>query len=74
MEKFVIIARVHCLLSGAMPHKYLAMIEVRGCESVHVVNLNHVYLRETGLCEFSSTFVFLSDRDVFISTVNTRDW
>ena len=32
------------------------------------------YLRAAGLCEFPSTFVFLSDRDVFVSTASTRDW
>ena len=75
MEKFVIIARVHSLLSGATPHWYLAMIEAaRGRESVHVVNINHVYLRVAGLRVFSSTFVFLSDCDVFVSTASSRNW
>jgi len=32
------------------------------------------YLPAAGLCEFSSTFVFLSDRDEFVSTASTRDW
>ena len=38
-----------------------------GHESVCVVNINHVLPSGSwiaGLCEFSSTFVFLSDRDV----------
>ena len=42
-------------------------------ESVHVVNIIHVLPSAAGLCEFSSTFVFLSDRDrdLFVSTVST---
>jgi len=43
VEKFVTIAGVHSILSGATPHYYLAMIKAaRGRESVHVVNINHV--------------------------------
>jgi len=51
--------------------RYLAMIEaVRGRESVQVVNFNHVYFRVPGLWVFFSTFIFLSDRDVFVSTAS----
>ena len=74
--KFVIIARVHSLLSVDTPHEYLdarAWLQVCTCSKhkstyhVLLVNINHVLSSGSwiaGLCEFSSTFVFLSDRDV----------
>jgi len=40
----------------------------------HVVKSTMCYLRVAALCEFSSTFVFLSDRDEFVSTASTCDW
>ena len=49
----------------------------RGRESVHVVIINHVLASGSwiaGLLEFSSTFVFLSDHDVFVLTASTGDW
>ena len=48
-----------------------------GRESVRVVNINHVLPSGSwiaGLCEFSSTFEVLSDRDVFVSIASPRDW
>ena len=64
---FVIIARVHRSL---VPCDDWGVC-VAGRESVLVVNINHVLppgIWIAGLCEFSSTFAVLSDRDVFVSS------
>ena len=49
------------------------MIEAaRGRESVHVVNINHIVTFGQLDCVSSLLpFVFLSDHDVFVSTVST---
>jgi len=78
VEKVVIIVNVHSLLSGATPHWYLAMnwgvrVAARVC-TISIKISTTCFLRAAGLCEFSCTFVFLSDRDVFVSTASTGDW
>jgi len=60
--------------ASLVPCNELRCAHGRASLYIHVVNINHVFPLIAGLCEFSSTFVFLSDRDVFVSTASTRDW
>ena len=72
-QMFIVYSRVPRLTSTLR----WSVRRARGCESVHVVNINHVLPSGSWiarLCEFSSTFVFLSDCDVFVSTASTCDW
>ena len=66
-KKIIIIARVRSLLSGATSR-------IEACAWCRVCTCNKLNLRAAGLCEFSSTVVLLSDRDVFVSTSSIRDW
>jgi len=83
VEKFVAIARVHSLLSGATPHYYLTMIKAaHGHESVHVVNINHVLPSGSWivcvlfyLCILGKTSVVKRSFQRPVATVDrARDW